>query len=111
MRTWLKLLIGLVVVGAGVAALIYLTRRKTNSTPEVLSAEKTPALASKLWAVSDALQQSQLTSLTGQLSDKVTRDDVAQMIQQALTSLPPTGSAPTQDVDLIARFNARYKPQ
>lgn len=108
MRPWIKLVIGLTLVGAALAALLYLSRRKT--TVSASGSETSPALASSMWAVSDALQQTHLNTLTAQVNDKVTRADVALMIQQALQNLPTTGSGsePTQDVDLIARFNARY---
>jgi hypothetical protein len=111
MATWLKLLIGLAVATAAVLALVELSRKRSSAV--ATDTGSAPALASGLsnmWAVSDSLQQTHINTLSAQVSEKVSRADVAQMIQQALATLPAgTGSGSTEeDIDLIARFNARY---
>ncbi len=74
-------------IGAAIAALLVLSRRRTT-TDTATGDANSPALASSMWAVSDALQQSHLNALADQVATIPTRADVTALIDQALSKLP-----------------------
>ncbi|WP_461097762.1 hypothetical protein [Spirosoma luteolum] len=118
MKNWIKLVLGLLLVGAGLGLVVYLNRRKPAGNTAVAlttAPATTPALAQSAWAVSDALQQTHLNALADQVANAVSRSELASMMDQfkkELATLQPapgtgTGIDPADDADFVALFNSQ----
>lgn len=93
MKLSLKLLIGVLLVGAGIGLYLYLTRRRA-STSAVASATPNP----QAWALSDHLQGTQIAALANVVGNTISRTEVMSLLaQQPAVSVvtPPATSTPS----------------
>lgn len=76
MKQSVKLLIGLLLVGAGVGLYLYLTRKRTAVDPTAEALK----VSEHTWAVSDMLQGTQISALAHAVEKSVSRDEVTAMV-------------------------------
>lgn len=82
MKLWIKLSIAFALVAAGVGVWVWWSRRQTNSTALGPSTHA--------WALSDALQGTQIQSLADQTKNFVSKDDVLSLISGLQPSVTQT---------------------